>query len=104
MSVGAICFTSSGSNGGCWVVLVFPRFFFFFGKNCFFFPMRDLRQKKKFLSKKNAAYSKKNKKSSYAYFHDRATLSSHAIATPVCVDGREEMYSDPVASWVVLSL
>ena len=28
MSVGAICFTSSGSNGGCGVVLVFPLFFF----------------------------------------------------------------------------
>ena len=39
MSVGAICFTSSGSNGGCWVVLVFPRFFFFFfGKKGFSLP------------------------------------------------------------------
>ena len=54
MSVGAICFTSSGSNGGCWVVLVFPRLFFF-GKNGFFFPIRDLRQKKKVY----ATYTKK---------------------------------------------
>ena len=44
MSVGAICFTSSGSNGGCWVVLVFPRLFLW--KNGFFFPIRDLRKKK----------------------------------------------------------
>ena len=28
LSVGAICFTSSGSNGGCWVVLVSPPLFF----------------------------------------------------------------------------
>ena len=56
MSVGAICFTSSGSNGGCWVVLVFPRlFFFFFWKNGFFFPIRDLRPKKKVY----ATYTKK---------------------------------------------
>ena len=27
VSVGAICFTSSGSDGGCGVVLVFPRLF-----------------------------------------------------------------------------
>ena len=67
MSVGAICFTSSGSNGGCWVVLVFPRLFF--GKMGFFLPIRDLRQKKKFTRltqkkinfrrKKSAAYAKK---------------------------------------------
>ena len=56
MSVGAIiiiCFTSSGSNGDCWVVLVFPRLFF--SKKGFFFPyatyakkksLRDLHQKK----------------------------------------------------------
>ena len=71
MSVGAICFTSSGSNGGCWVVLVFPHLFFFL-KNGFFFPIRDLRQKKKvyatytkkkinFRRKKNATYAKKKK-------------------------------------------
>ena len=56
MSVGAICFTSSGSNGGCWVVLVFPRLFFLW-KNEFFFPIRDLRQKKKVY----ATYTKKKK-------------------------------------------
>ena len=75
MSVGAICFTSSGSNGGCWVVLVFPRFVFFFGKMGFFFPIRDLRekkslrnlhQKKKFPSKKNATYAKKKSYATYA--------------------------------------
>ena len=96
MSVGAICFTSSGSNGGCWVVLVFPRLFFLW-KNGFFFPIRDLCPKKKslrdlhqkkinFRRKKNATYAKKksyatyakkkNKKATYAYFHNRVTLSS----------------------------
>ena len=50
MSVGAICFTSSGSNGGCWVVLVFPRpppppFFFF--EKWVFFPHTRLTPKKK---------------------------------------------------------
>ena len=67
MSVGAICFTSSGSNGGCWVVLVFPRLFF--GKMGLFFPyatyakkksLSDLHQKKKIsVEKKNATYAKK---------------------------------------------
>ena len=72
MSVGAICFTSSGSKGGCWVVLVFPRlFFFFFLKKGFFShtrltpkkkSLRDLHQKK-ISVKKNATYAqKKNKK------------------------------------------
>ena len=59
MSVGAICFTSCGSNGGCWVVLVFPRLFFW--KKGFFFPIRDLRPppKKKIPLKKNTTYAKK---------------------------------------------
>ena len=66
MSVGAICFTSSGSNGGCWVVLVFPRLLFW--KNGVFFPicdlrqkksLRDLHQKKNFRRIKNATYAKK---------------------------------------------
>ena len=63
MSVGAICFTSSGSNGGCWVVLVFPRLFFW--KNGFFSPIRDLRQKKKvyatYTKKKNFPSKKKTR-------------------------------------------
>ena len=46
MSVGAICFTSSGSNGGCWVVLVFPCLFF--GKMGFFSPYATYAKKKKF--------------------------------------------------------
>ena len=46
MSVGAICFTSSGSNGSCWVVLVFPRLFFLFFEKRVFFSIRNLRQKK----------------------------------------------------------
>ena len=46
MSVGAICFTSSGSNGGCWVVLVFPRLFFFFRKKGFFSPYATYAKKK----------------------------------------------------------
>ena len=42
MSAGAICFTSSGSNGGCWVVLV-PPLPAFLEKGFFF--IRNLRQK-----------------------------------------------------------
>ena len=60
MSVGAICFTSSGSNGGCWVVLVFPRLFF--GKMGFFFPYATYAKKKKFTRltpKKNFRRKKK---------------------------------------------
>ena len=53
MSVGAICFTSSGSNGGCWVVLVFPHLFF--GKKGFFSHTRLVPKKKVY-----AAYTKKN--------------------------------------------
>ena len=68
MPVGAICFTSSGSNGGCWVVLVFPCLFF--AKMGFFSPyatyakkksLRDLDQKKNIRRKKNATYAKKKK-------------------------------------------
>ena len=56
MSVGAICFTSSGSNGGCWVVLVFPRlFFFFFLEKWVFFPHTRLTPRKKIY----ATYAKK---------------------------------------------
>ena len=36
LSVGAICFTSSGSNGGCWVLLVPPPPLFFLEKGVFF--------------------------------------------------------------------
>ena len=66
MSVGAICFTSSGSNGGCWVVLVFPRlFFFFFLKNGFFSPYATYAKKKKFTrltpTKKNFRRKKKTR-------------------------------------------
>ena len=35
---GGIFFTSSGSNGGCWMVLVFLRLFFVFCKKGFFSP------------------------------------------------------------------
>ena len=68
MSVGAICFTSTGSNGGCWVVLVFPRLFWGGGGMGFFFPYATYAKekkvyatytKKKFPSKKNATYAKK---------------------------------------------
>ena len=65
MSVGAICFTSSGSNGGCWVVFVLPHLFFFLEKGVFF-SIRNLWQKKslrdlhkKNLSKEKANYAKK---------------------------------------------
>ena len=96
MSVGAICFTSSGSNGGCWVVPVFPRLFFF-GKMGFFSPYATYAKKKvyatytkkQFPSKKKRNLrqkkslrdlrQKKNKKATYAYFHNRATLSSMCL-------------------------
>ena len=69
MSVGAICFTSSGSNGGCWVVLVFPRLFFFLEKRGFFShtrltekkSLRNLHQKKIFPSKKKTQLTPKKK-------------------------------------------
>ena len=62
MSVGAICFTSSGSNGGCWVVLVFPRLFF--GKMGFFFPYATYTKKKKFtrLTPKKKKFPSKKKR------------------------------------------
>ena len=61
MSVGAICFTSSGSNGGCWVVLVFPRLFL--GKMGFF-PHTRLTPKKKFtrLTPKKKNFRRKKKR------------------------------------------
>ena len=58
MSVGAICFTSSGSNGGCWVVLVFPRLFFS-GKMGFFFPYATYAKKKISVEKKTRLTPKK---------------------------------------------
>ena len=65
MFVGAICFTSSGSNGGCWVVLVFPRLliFFFGGKKGFFFPYATYAKKKKFtrLTPKKFSVEKKTR-------------------------------------------
>ena len=41
--MGAICFTSSGRNGGCWVVLVFPRPFL---EKRVFFPYTIYAKKK----------------------------------------------------------
>ena len=52
MSMGAICFTSSGRNGGCWVVLVFPPLFFLWKKD--YIP-----QKKFWLPKKTQFKPKK---------------------------------------------
>ena len=62
MSVGAMCLASSGRNGGCWRVLVFPRLFFG-GGNGVFFPIRDLRQKKSLrdLNQKKKFRRKKNR-------------------------------------------
>ena len=82
MSVGGICFTSSNSSGGCWVVLAPPPF----GKKGFPPPYATYAKiqkfyatytKKVFLSK-NATYAKKEsyatyahkKKASYAHFHN----------------------------------
>ena len=44
MSVGAICFTSSSSNGGCWVVVVFAGLFL---EKWGFFPHTRCTPKKK---------------------------------------------------------
>ena len=90
MSAGAICFTSSSSNGGCWVVLVPPlpafleKGFFFsyatyakkqvyrtYAKKKVFVKTHDLHQKESYM-----AYAKKKPKAAYAYFCNRATLSS----------------------------
>ena len=66
MFVGAICFTSSGSNGGCWVVLVSPPPPFFPGKKVFFLAtcakkqsLRDLRLTKKVLVEKKTRLAPK---------------------------------------------
>ena len=56
MSVGAICFTSSGSNGDCLVVLVLPPLFL---AKRVFFPIRDLRLEKKVVTIYNPPSSKK---------------------------------------------
>ena len=76
MSVGAICFTSSGSNGACWVGLVFPRlFFFFFGKMGFFSPspayakkksLRDLHKKEQISVEKKRDLRQKKSYATYA--------------------------------------
>ena len=73
MSVGAICFTSSGSNGGCWVVLVFPRLFFYFEKTSFF-TIRHLRQRKFFPSKKRTRLTPKKKVTRLTPKKKRVTL------------------------------
>ena len=53
MSVEAVCFTSSGSNGRCWVVLVMflgiLLFFVFLKKGFFFHTRRTPPQKKTFM-------------------------------------------------------
>ena len=84
MSVGAICFTSSGSNGGCWVVLVFPRLFF--GKMGFFFPYATYAKKKKFTRltpKKKISVEKKKrdlrqKKKVYATYAKKKSYATYA--------------------------
>ena len=78
MSVGAICFTSSGSNGGCWVVLVFPRLFF--EKWGFFSHTRLTPKKKKYptYTKKKISVEKKTrltpKKKVYATYAKKKKL------------------------------
>ena len=59
MSVGAICFTSSGSNGGCWVVFVFPRPFL--EKRGFFShtPLTPKKEVYRTYTKKNFCRNKK---------------------------------------------
>ena len=80
----AVCFTSSGSNGSGWVVLVFPCLFFPFLEKRVFSPIRDLRQNKKVYAtctKKKISVETKprllpKKKVTYVYFYNQATLSS----------------------------
>ena len=82
MSVGAICFTSSGSNGSCWVVLVPPRPPFFFEKSGFLLyatcaeKKRSLRALHPKTVPKKTRFTPPPQKASYANFHNRATLSS----------------------------
>ena len=87
MSVWALCFTSSGSNGGCRVVVVFfPHLFL---KKYFF--IRGLRQQKKFtqLTPKKFLVRKKcnlrhKKNAICGYFCNRATLSSICVLCRCC--------------------
>ena len=105
MSVGAICFTSSGSKGGCWVVLVCPCLFFF-GKQGFF-PHTRLTPKKKVyvtytkkkpIEKNNATCAKKKLRdlrqkkselrlfpqSSYAFLTTTTALQPMLVALVGC--------------------
>ena len=75
--------------------LCFPAFFFFFWKNGFFFPIRDLRQKNflRDLHQKKISVEKKRdlrqkKKATCAYFHNRVTLSS--LDQRLCVTKKEK--------------
>ena len=115
MSVGAICFTSSGSNGGCWLVLVSPPpppLFFYFKEKGSFFPC-TIYAKKRFTrltpkkqnfrrtkmrprQKKKATYVKK--KPRYAYFHNRATFSSCGRAKHVSSCMRNPQFPFPPVS------
>ena len=75
MSVGAMCFTSSGSNGGCWVVLVFFLGNLLFLKKGFFSPqttyakrksLRNLHQKKSLVEEKKTRFTAKKNHAPYA--------------------------------------
>ena len=89
MSMEAICFTSSGSNGGCWVFVVFTPPPVFFEKGFFVYThliekknLRDLYQKnippetKVTYPEKQIRDLHRKRQASYAYFHNQATLSS----------------------------
>ena len=84
MSVGAICFTTSSGNRGCWVVLAFfPSNLFFFLERGFFFHTRCTpkkfanltperkgfgREKTRLTPQKSyATYAKESPQSSYAF-------------------------------------
>ena len=91
MSVGAICFTSSGSNGGHWVVLVPPPPFF---AKMFFFHTRLMLKKKvyaiytkkKSVEKKTRLTQKKSElhlfpQSSYTFLYGRGYVAT-LVLTP----------------------
>ena len=84
MSVGAICFTSSGSNGGCRVVLVIFLVNLFFSEKGFFFSYETYTPPKKctrvmqkkmvknaiYANRKSVSHLRQKKDTTYALFRN----------------------------------